>query len=74
MVSDNRPQAQFRLCPDLGMSDRDGAPLMQHHITMDTCERRQDRGYHKCCRCVHQELTRNVNVIDRNDVARLLRS
>jgi hypothetical protein len=44
------------LAPALAALPAPALPLMQHHITVDTCERRQDRGYHKCHRCVHQDL------------------
>lgn len=56
MVSDNRPQFEFRTCPDLGHAG-DSAPLMRQQITLDTCESRQSRSYHKCHRCVHQQLS-----------------
>jgi len=59
MVSDNRPRIMFRVCPDRG-DDGKEQPLMLQHITIDTCERRQDRAYHKCHRCVHQEIARAV--------------
>lgn len=55
MVSDNRPRIEFRACPDLGLLG-DALPLMRQQITIDTCDSRQDRGYHKCHRCVHQRL------------------
>jgi hypothetical protein len=55
MVSDNRPRIEFRSCPDLGVLG-DAMPLMRQQITVETCESRQDRGYHKCHRCVHQRL------------------
>ncbi len=74
MVSDNRSLGLFRLCPDLGDGDGKQMPLMQHHITADTCELRQDRGYHKCCRCVHQDLRRSfaleVRMLDARLAAR----
>ena len=74
MVSDNRPLGLFRLCPDLGDGDGKQVPLMQHHITSDTCELRQDRGYHKCCRCIHQDLQRSFAMAERTLNQRVLAS
>ena len=68
MVSDSRQSASaFRQCPDLG-DDTGESPLMQHLITLETCESRQDRGYHKCCRCVHQDVARALQRIGRVQV------
>jgi hypothetical protein len=55
MVSDNRPQFEFRACPDLG-DESGGDRLMRQRITVETCESRQDHNYHKCHSCVHQRL------------------
>lgn len=30
---------------------------MRQQITLDTCESRQSHSYHKCHRCVHQQLS-----------------
>jgi hypothetical protein len=55
MVSDNRPQIEFRACPDLGEEPGAGR-LMRQRITIDTCESRQIHNYHKCHSCVHHAL------------------
>jgi hypothetical protein len=34
------------------------APLFAQNITQATCNKRQEKGYHKCSRCVHHELER----------------
>ena len=57
MVSDNRPRATFRVCPDVENTGL-RQPLFQQNITEDTCEKRQGRGYHKCCKCGYHEFAR----------------
>ncbi len=57
MVSDNRPRATFRLCPDVG-SEEQAQLLFQQHITEDTCLKRQLRCYHKCHKCGFHEFAR----------------
>lgn len=57
MVNDTQLRTEFRLCPDAG-EGTDGRPLVQQHITQPTCHARQGRGYHKCHRCVYQEIER----------------
>lgn len=57
MVSDNRGTFEFRICPTIA-SDEPSLPLVKQSITVDTCHRRQERGYHKCHRCTFHEFAR----------------
>ncbi|MFG0318831.1 MAG: hypothetical protein ACF8XB_16275 [Planctomycetota bacterium JB042] len=57
MVSDNRDRTQFRDCPTRE-DEGDGGPLVQQHITEETCHQRQERGYHKCHACAWHEAAR----------------
>jgi hypothetical protein len=57
MVSDNRPGVRYRECPSIPGRQTE-RPLFQQCVTEGTCQRRQDRGYHKCHQCEFQELAR----------------
>ena len=67
MIPNGHLPVGSRPCPDLGEAD-DERPLVQQHIHIDTCHRRQARGYHKCHRCVYHELERVNACLDRIEV------
>jgi hypothetical protein len=45
-----------RLCPTV--EGQQGARLVAQDITVGTCHRRQEKGYHKCSRCTFHEAVR----------------